>query len=149
MFLFKENKEGGGGELRYNIVLTRQIVMHDSISFLKSCDTLSFLIRDVIHITPENFQACVAAIRTFVEASYKEDCILRGQEQSNSNTRGRTPAMRSAMKRSTKSSRSSGSGAPLRRVQSEPRNAEYDADSEEGEHEDILAEYGQVGSRFL
>ena len=45
------------GEPKYNIVLTRQIVMHDSISFLKSCDTLSFLIRDVIHITPENFQA--------------------------------------------------------------------------------------------
>ena len=50
------------GEPKYNIVLTRQIVMHDSISFLKSCDTLSFLIRDVIHITPENFQARTSRI---------------------------------------------------------------------------------------
>lgn len=122
--------------------------MHDSIAFLKSCDTLSFLIRDVIHITPDNFQACVAAIRTFAEASYKEDCILRSQEQ-NSKSRlsatQRSSGMRSAVKRSSRSSRA---GAPLRRVQSEPRNAEYDADSEE-EEDDILAEYGQVTMQLL
>ena len=41
--------------------------------------------------------------------------------------------------------RSSKSGA-LRRVQSEPRCAEYDADNEDVEEEDILAEYGQVTS---
>ena len=55
----------------YSIVHSRQIVMHCSVSFLKCCETLSFLVRDVVHITPENFSSCVAAIRTFVEASYR------------------------------------------------------------------------------
>ena len=56
---------------QYSIVHTRQIVMHCSVSFLKCCETLSFIVRDVVHITPENFSSCVAAIRTFVEASYR------------------------------------------------------------------------------
>ena len=50
---------------------TRQIVMHDSVSYLKCCESLSFLVRDVVHVTPENFSLCVGAIRTFVEASYR------------------------------------------------------------------------------
>ena len=73
----------------YSIVHTRQIVMHCSVSYLKCCETLSFLVRDVVHITPENFSSCVAAIRTFVEASYRYDggwgqlsltCHLQGGE---------------------------------------------------------------------
>ena len=44
---------------------------YSSISYLKCCESLSFLVRDVVHITPENFSTCVAAIRTFVEASYR------------------------------------------------------------------------------
>ena len=55
----------------YTIVHTRQIVMHDSVSYLKCCESLSFLVRDVVHVTPENFSLCVGAIRTFVEASYR------------------------------------------------------------------------------
>ena len=47
--------------------------MHCSVSFLKCCETLSFIVRDVVHITPENFSSCVGAIRTFVEASYRYD----------------------------------------------------------------------------
>ena len=47
------------------------IPLYCSVSYLKCCETLSFLVRDVVHITPENFSSCVAAIRTFVEASYK------------------------------------------------------------------------------
>ena len=44
--------------------------MHDSLAFLKSCESMAFLIRDVAHITPHNFSRCVQALRTFVEASY-------------------------------------------------------------------------------
>ncbi len=55
----------------YSIVHTRLIIMHCSVSFLKCCEIISFIVRDVVHITPENFSSCVAAIRTFVEASYR------------------------------------------------------------------------------
>jgi len=44
----------------------------DSKALMKSCETLSFLVRDAAHITPDNFTICVAAIRSFVEA-----CTLR------------------------------------------------------------------------
>ena len=41
------------------------------MSFLKCCENLSFLVRDVVHINHENFSSCVKAIGTFVEASYR------------------------------------------------------------------------------
>jgi brefeldin A-resistance guanine nucleotide exchange factor 1 len=40
----------------------------DSKALMKSCETLSFLVRDAAHITPDNFTICVAAIKSFVEA---------------------------------------------------------------------------------
>ena len=65
-------ERGGAAALEgYSIVHKRLIIMHCSVSFLKCCEILSFIVRDVVHITPENFSSCVAAIRTFVEASYR------------------------------------------------------------------------------
>ncbi|XP_054719595.1 Golgi-specific brefeldin A-resistance guanine nucleotide exchange factor 1-like [Uloborus diversus] len=54
---------------QYNIVLHRELLAHDPIAFLKSCESLAFLVRDAAHITTENFESCVHCIRTFVEAS--------------------------------------------------------------------------------
>jgi brefeldin A-resistance guanine nucleotide exchange factor 1 len=42
---------------------------HDPQAFLRSCETLAFLVRDAAHVTPFNFTACLRCIRTFVEAS--------------------------------------------------------------------------------
>jgi hypothetical protein len=44
---------------KFSIVHPRSIVMHDSLAFLKSCESMAFLIRDVAHITPLNFGRCV------------------------------------------------------------------------------------------
>ncbi|CAM1293367.1 GBF1 (predicted) [Pycnogonum litorale] len=54
---------------QYTISLDRDLMPHDTRSFMKSCESLAFLIRDVAHITPENFESCVRCIQTFVEAS--------------------------------------------------------------------------------
>lgn len=54
---------------QYNIVLHRELLPHESYAFLKSCESLAFLVRDAAHITTENFECCVHCIRTFVEAS--------------------------------------------------------------------------------
>ena len=128
-------------ERKYSIVHTRQIVMHDSISFIKSCESLSFLVRDVVHITPENFHVCVAAIRTFVEASYKGEMTTAiGGAPRPSRPSGRvTP--KSSIKRTPKSR------APERRVHSEPRHMDYDADEEE--EEDMVGEYAHVTMQLL
>lgn len=45
---------------------------HDPVSLIKCCESLAFLVRDVAHITPYNFDICVHCIRTFVEASLQE-----------------------------------------------------------------------------
>lgn len=49
--------------------IERQQFYPDPKSLVKSCETLSFLVRDAAHITPDNFTLCVGTIRSFVEAS--------------------------------------------------------------------------------
>ena len=105
---------------------TRQIVMHYSISFLKSCESLSFLVRDVVHITPENFHTCVAAIRTFVEASYKGELTTVRSDLTSRGRMSERPLPKSSVKRTPKNR-----NPPIRRIRSEPRNMDYDADEEE------------------
>ena len=53
-----------------NLLQGKKIVIQDSLAFLKCCESLAFLIRDVAHITPHNFSQCVSTLRIFVEASY-------------------------------------------------------------------------------
>ncbi|XP_071799476.1 SET domain-containing protein 9-like isoform X4 [Asterias amurensis] len=36
---------------------------------MKCCESLAFLVRDAAHVTPSNFESCVHAIRSFVEAT--------------------------------------------------------------------------------
>lgn len=54
---------------QYGISLERNLGRHDPSSLIKCCESLAFLVRDVAHITPYNFDICVHCIRTFVEAS--------------------------------------------------------------------------------
>jgi brefeldin A-resistance guanine nucleotide exchange factor 1 len=42
---------------------------HDTKSLLKCVESLSFIVRDAAHITPDNFELCVKTLRIFVEAS--------------------------------------------------------------------------------
>ncbi|XGW13828.1 hypothetical protein V3C99_000264 [Haemonchus contortus] len=57
------------GFSRGSLVLRTNLGRHEPASFLKVCDTLSFLLRDAVHVTPDNFESCVACLRTMVEAS--------------------------------------------------------------------------------
>ena len=54
---------------QFSIVHERELLPHDPYGLVKCCESLAFLIRDVAHITPYNFENCVRCIRTFVEAS--------------------------------------------------------------------------------
>ena len=55
---------------QYELTVGVKLNRHDSKSFVKSCQTLAFLIRDNTHVTKENFLQCVHAIRVFSEASF-------------------------------------------------------------------------------
>ena len=45
---------------------------HDRRALTKSCEILSFLIRDLAYVTQENFEYCIHCIRIFIEAIIKE-----------------------------------------------------------------------------
>ncbi|XP_008550800.1 Golgi-specific brefeldin A-resistance guanine nucleotide exchange factor 1 isoform X1 [Microplitis demolitor] len=51
-----------------SIVLDRDFLPHDPVALIKCCESLTFLVRDVAHVTPFNFELCIQCIRTFVEA---------------------------------------------------------------------------------
>jgi brefeldin A-resistance guanine nucleotide exchange factor 1 len=54
---------------QYKIDLNEKLSQHDRRALIKSCETLSFLIRDAAHVTQENFEYCIHCIRTFIEAT--------------------------------------------------------------------------------
>lgn len=54
---------------QYSLTLGQDPGQHDTKSLIKCVETLSFIVRDAAHVTPDNFELCVRAIRVFVEAS--------------------------------------------------------------------------------
>uniref|UniRef100_A0A8C7UJ86 Golgi-specific brefeldin A-resistance guanine nucleotide exchange factor 1 n=1 Tax=Oncorhynchus mykiss TaxID=8022 RepID=A0A8C7UJ86_ONCMY len=54
---------------QYSLSLGQDMGFHDTKSLIKCVESLSFIVRDAAHVTPENFELCVKAIRVFVEAS--------------------------------------------------------------------------------
>ncbi|XP_005995194.1 Golgi-specific brefeldin A-resistance guanine nucleotide exchange factor 1 isoform X2 [Latimeria chalumnae] len=54
---------------QYSLTLGEDMGPHDTKSLIKCVESLSFIVRDAAHVTPENFELCVKTIRIFVEAS--------------------------------------------------------------------------------
>ncbi|XP_075697735.1 Golgi-specific brefeldin A-resistance guanine nucleotide exchange factor 1 isoform X7 [Rhinoderma darwinii] len=54
---------------QYSLTIGLDFGPHDTKSLMKSVESLSFIVRDAAHVTPENFELCVKTIRVFVEAS--------------------------------------------------------------------------------
>lgn len=46
-----------------------KLMNHSTFALVKCWDSLTFIVRNVAHITPYNFENCVKCIRTFVEAA--------------------------------------------------------------------------------
>ncbi|XP_040581498.1 Golgi-specific brefeldin A-resistance guanine nucleotide exchange factor 1 [Lepeophtheirus salmonis] len=120
----------------------KRISVHDTPSFLKCCESVSFLVRDVAHITPHNFEACVSTLRLFVEAAYF------GLKMENSSSIG----LQQRQKRGV-----TGRQAPIRRIKSAPNNfnsdTNYDADESDNENQESGeirdGEYHHVSLRLL
>lgn len=53
----------------HSLVYPCKLMRHSTFALVKSWDCLAFIVRNVAHITPYNFESCVKCIRTFVEAS--------------------------------------------------------------------------------
>lgn len=75
---------------QYGLSLEKNLGSHDPRSMMKCCESLAFLVRDVAHITPYNFDVCVHCIRTFVEASLHGTSLRRTRSRKKSSDRHRT-----------------------------------------------------------
>ncbi|CAO1373131.1 unnamed protein product [Diamesa tonsa] len=69
----KDHAEGGDSNkvplVIASVIYHCKLGTHSPIALVKCWDSLAFVVRNVAHITPYNFEICVRCIRTFVEAS--------------------------------------------------------------------------------
>lgn len=97
----------------------------DSKSLMKSCETLSFLVRDAAHITPDNFTICVQAIRSFVEA-----CTLRPVSNKQKGMDGNRKLKRGKKHHSSEQGHTLPKSKSFPVHSSSPYDADYESDPE-------------------
>lgn len=142
---------------KLSIVHSRKIVMHDSLAFLKSCESLAFLIRDVAHITPHNFVSCVLTLRTFVEASFmgrnENDLQKTESKQSPARSHSRHISNRNKSMRRIRSVQNIAERAGSRDRASSRAGSDNDAgddeDLENADVDDLSSEYHHVSLQLL
>lgn len=64
-----EQNNRNGNQPIASVVHLCNLMQHSPVALVKCWDSLAFVVRNVAHITPYNFEICVRCIRTFVEAS--------------------------------------------------------------------------------
>uniref|UniRef100_A0A182JBH8 Uncharacterized protein n=1 Tax=Anopheles atroparvus TaxID=41427 RepID=A0A182JBH8_ANOAO len=62
---------------RHSIQYQCKLLDHSPFALVKCWESLAFIVRNVAHITPYNFESCVRCIRTFVEASMSQQQQFR------------------------------------------------------------------------
>uniref|UniRef100_A0A8C6NIH7 Golgi brefeldin A resistant guanine nucleotide exchange factor 1 n=1 Tax=Nothobranchius furzeri TaxID=105023 RepID=A0A8C6NIH7_NOTFU len=77
---------------QYSLTLGQDPGQHDTKSLLKCVETLSFIVRDAAHVTPDNFELCVRAIRVFVEASLNGGEACEYQEKKSHKASSQRPS---------------------------------------------------------
>ncbi|XP_071455207.1 Golgi-specific brefeldin A-resistance guanine nucleotide exchange factor 1 isoform X2 [Hetaerina americana] len=127
---------------QFSIVHDRELLSHDPYALVKCCESLAFLVRDLAHITPYNFENCVHCIRTFVEAS------LNGNEKKSVR---RVSSQKNPSKSRKKTQNKKRDDAPESRSRSSLYSSSsamsYDAD--ESDSEELPGSYHQVSIQLL
>nr|CAD7597813.1 unnamed protein product [Timema genevievae] len=122
---------------QYTIVpLERELLPHDPFALLKCCESLAFLVRDVAHITPYNFENCVHCIRTFVEAT-----LITADKHSGPKKGSAVPPKESKPRKKS-SSRRKEESVGAKPCNSQSMSNPYDAD--ESDSEEVPSGYHQV-----
>ncbi|XP_055542001.1 Golgi-specific brefeldin A-resistance guanine nucleotide exchange factor 1 isoform X2 [Wyeomyia smithii] len=77
---------------KHSIQYRCKLLEHSPFALVKCWESLAFIVRNVAHITPYNFESCVRCIRTFVEASMNDGSSKRRRQRgagSGKNSRNR------------------------------------------------------------
>ncbi|XP_070398322.1 Golgi-specific brefeldin A-resistance guanine nucleotide exchange factor 1 isoform X4 [Nothobranchius furzeri] len=129
---------------QYSLTLGQDPGQHDTKSLLKCVETLSFIVRDAAHVTPDNFELCVRAIRVFVEASlnggYRNHDKKKSHKYDPSKSRIRKKAV-GREKEAASGTRRGGSRASSQR----PSRSHSDEEEDEG----VPASYHTVSLQLL
>nr|XP_009669649.1 PREDICTED: golgi-specific brefeldin A-resistance guanine nucleotide exchange factor 1 [Struthio camelus australis] len=120
---------------QYSLTVGLDLGPHDTKSLMKCVESLSFIVRDAAHVTPENFELCVKTIRIFVEASLNGG--YKSQEK-----RGKSHRYDSKSSRLKKKPKESS----MRRSRA---SSQHQAHREEDEEESSPASYHTVSLQLL
>ena len=118
---------------QFDLTVSAKLNKHDSKCFVKSCQSLTFLIRDGAHVSRENFLQCVHAVRVFAEgilnggAGYRQDGMQHKDhaKQDNKGSLGRANKKSKAKKMSPTGIKSR---KFVRSTQSSPATSEDEAE---------------------
>ncbi|XP_010624716.1 Golgi-specific brefeldin A-resistance guanine nucleotide exchange factor 1 isoform X2 [Fukomys damarensis] len=119
---------------QYSLTVGLDLGPHDTKSLLKCVESLSFIVRDAAHITPDNFELCVKTLRIFVEASLNGGC--KSQEKRSKSHKYDNKASR--FKKKPKE------GSVLRRPRTSSQHATQGGHSDDEEEEGVPASYHTV-----
>ncbi|XP_041644668.1 Golgi-specific brefeldin A-resistance guanine nucleotide exchange factor 1 isoform X2 [Cheilinus undulatus] len=129
---------------QYSLTLGQDLGQHDTKSLIKCVETLSFIVRDAAHVTPDNFELCVRAIRVFVEASLNGGYRNHDKKKSHKYDSSKSRVRRKAGGREKEgggSTRRGGSRASSQR----PSRSHSDDEEDEG----VPASYHTVSLQLL
>ncbi|XP_069316634.1 Golgi-specific brefeldin A-resistance guanine nucleotide exchange factor 1 isoform X10 [Eulemur rufifrons] len=124
---------------QYSLTVGLDLGPHDTKSLLKCVESLSFIVRDAAHITPDNFELCVKTLRIFVEASLNGGC--KSQEK-----RGKSHKYDNKGNRFKKKSKE---GSMLRRPRTSSQHTTRGGHSDDDEDEGVPASYHTVSLQVL
>ncbi|XP_028628512.1 Golgi-specific brefeldin A-resistance guanine nucleotide exchange factor 1 isoform X2 [Grammomys surdaster] len=119
---------------QYSLTVGLDLGPHDTKSLLKCVESLSFIVRDAAHITPDNFELCVKTLRIFVEASLNGGC----KSQDKRSKSHKYDSKGSRFKKKPKE------GSMLRRPRASNQHATRGGHSDEEEDEGVPASYHTV-----
>ncbi|MGH0126606.1 UNVERIFIED_CONTAM: hypothetical protein FKN15_035567 [Acipenser sinensis] len=134
------SKPGTAPINQYSLTLGQDLGLHDTKSLIKCVESLSFIVRDAAHVTPENFQLCVRTIRVFVEASLNGG--YKAHEKRSKSHKHEPKSTRFRRKPREKE------GGPVRRAKVSSQRLSH-SHSDDEEDEGVPASYHTVSLQLL
>ncbi|XP_032397828.1 Golgi-specific brefeldin A-resistance guanine nucleotide exchange factor 1 isoform X2 [Etheostoma spectabile] len=129
---------------QYSLTLGQDLGQHDTKSLIKCVETLSFIVRDAAHVTPDNFELCVRAIRVFVEASLNGGYRNHDKKKSH-----KYDSSKSRMRKKAGGRDKEGGGGPRRGGSRASSQRPSRSHSDEEEDEGVPASYHTVSLQLL
>ncbi|EGT34732.1 CBN-GBF-1 protein [Caenorhabditis brenneri] len=126
-----------------SLVLRNGLGRHEPAAFLKVCECLAFLLRDAVHVTPDNFESSLQCLRTMVEASLDGGVYAAGPLSGDAQNRLRSTATEERAKKHHHHHTHHGKKKDL------STDVVEEADDSRNEEQQLTANYQQMSLHLL